>query len=68
MRIFTQTASAERIPVMDVSLFACVNKQGQIRAREAGDQGPCGEKALGSKQWEIGGRKAEGILRIDCSL
>lgn len=59
MRIFTQ---AERIPVMGVSLFSCVNKQRQIRAGEAGDQGPCGEEALGSKQWEIGGREAEGIF------
>lgn len=59
MRIFTQTASAQRIPVMDVSLLACVNKKGQIRAREAGEQGPRGEKALGSQRWETEGREAE---------
>lgn len=41
-----------------------MNKQGQTQAR-AGEQGPCEEKALGSKQWEMGrGLRLRGFLRL----
>lgn len=44
-----------------------MNKQGQTQAR-AGEQGPCEEKALGSKQWEMGrGAEAEGIFEAQGS-
>lgn len=53
---------------MDVSLLACVNKQGQIRASEAGKQGPRGEKALGSKRWGTGGREAVAERSFEAQL